>query len=155
LREVCADAIKLLELSGVATGCRVSLVWGEAADAPYVEADGVKLQQVVSNLLENAIQHSPQGGEVVLQLVPPESQGPATAMAVIRICDCGSGIPADRIDRVFEPFYSTRKGGTGLGLALVRHFMEHMGGQVRIRNNNPPPGCTAEVWIPLAREEQT
>ena len=154
LREVCADAIKLLELSGVAKGHRISQVWGEASDLQYVLADGVKLQQVVSNLLENAIQHSPKESEVELQLTLPTPKGLSGNMAVIRISDSGSGIPAGQIDRVFEPFYSTRKGGTGLGLALVRHFMEHMGGQVRIWNNDPPPGCTAEIRIPLAREER-
>ena len=150
LLEVCADAIKLLELSGVAQGYRLTLMGGEPSGIPYVAADNVKLQQVISNLLENAIQHSPGGSEVVLHVVVPEPQAPSGGMALIRICDRGSGIPADRISRVFEPFYSTRKGGTGLGLALVRHFIEHMGGQVSIRNNDPPPGCTAEVRIPFA-----
>ncbi|HEX9078002.1 MAG TPA: ATP-binding protein [Desulfuromonadaceae bacterium] len=150
LREVCADAVKLLELSGVARGHRITLGGEEPSGPPYVVADAIKLQQVVSNLLENAIQHSPPGGEVALRLVLPEHQAAPGSMAVIRICDRGSGIPADRINRVFEPFYSTRTGGTGLGLALVRHYIEHMGGQVSIRNNDPPPGCTAEVRIPLA-----
>jgi PAS domain S-box-containing protein len=154
LREVCKDAVKLLELSGVAKEHRIIPAWGAISDDFKVLADGVKLQQILSNLLENAIQHSPKGSEVELKLLIPESRNSAEEMAVIRICDSGSGIPIDRISRIFEPFYSTRKGGTGLGLALVRHFVEHMCGQVMIRNNDPQPGCTAEVRLHVAREEQ-
>ncbi len=153
LREVCAEAIKLLELSGVAKEHRIVAAWGEESSPPRVLADGGKLQQVVANLLENAIQHTPKRGEVLLRLSFPDS-GDAESSAAITIVDCGCGIPADRIGRVFEPFYSTRRGGTGLGLALVKHFVDHMGGEVSIGNNTPGPGCTAQVRIPIAREEQ-
>ena len=152
LREVCGDVINLLELSGVATEHRIDLIWGDVSAGLKVRADGVKLQQVVTNLLENAIQHSPEGNGIVLRISINEPQNPEEEMVVIRICDSGSGIPADRISRVFEPFYSTRRGGTGLGLALVKHFVEHMRGQVKIWNNDPYPGCTAEVRIPRAGE---
>ena len=151
LREICADAVKLLELSGVSREHRIDTRWGDAAGR-QVLADGGKLQQVLSNLLQNGIQHSPKGAEVVLQLSFPEPQAGGEELALISIRDAGPGIPADRIGRVFEPFYSTRKGGTGLGLALVKHFVNYMGGEVQIRNNEASPGCTAEVWIPLARE---
>ena len=152
LHEICADAIKLLELSGAAREHRLSLLWGEDTEHPKVLADGIKLQQVLSNLLENAIQHSPAGCEVSLRLADPELRGPEE-MAVVSISDPGSGIAPDKIDRVFEPFYSTRRGGTGLGLALVKHYIEHMGGEVNLSNNSPAPGCTAKVRIPLAGEE--
>ena len=154
LRMVCADAIKLLELSGVAKEQQIRPEWEEATDLPFVLADSVKLLQVVANLLENAIQHSPKGEEVILRFTLSEPQGGDVEMAIIQICDRGNGIPPDRVNRVFEPFYSTRKGGTGLGLALVRHFVEYMGGEVNIWNNDPPPGCTAEVRIPIFREVQ-
>ena len=74
-------------------------------------------------------------------------------MALVEVTDSGRGIPEESLSRVFDPFYSDRRGGTGLGLSLVKHFIENMGGSVRIRNNDPPPGCTAEVLIPLAVKE--
>jgi|GEM_PF-467853 len=154
LHEVCKDAIKLMELSGVAKEHRISAEWGAEPGSIKILVDSVKLQQVIANLLENAIQHSPKGCDVELQLAVSQSDHLAPEMAVIRVCDRGCGIPADLINHVFEPFYSTRKGGTGLGLALVRHFVENMGGRVIIWNNDPLPGCTAEVRIPIAKEEQ-
>jgi two-component system NtrC family sensor kinase len=75
-------------------------------------------------------------------------------MAVVRIIDSGRGIPEENLPRIFDPFYSNRRGGTGLGLSLVKHFIENMGGSVRIWNNDPPPGCSAELCIPLAVKEQ-
>jgi signal transduction histidine kinase len=80
---------------------------------------------------------------------------PDSATAVVRIIDTGKGIPEESLSRVFEPFYSDRRGGTGLGLSLVKHFIENMGGSVRIWNNVPPPGCTAELRIPLTVKEHT
>ena len=150
LYEVCAESIKLLELSGVSRGFHLDLRWGEDSDYPRVLADAIKLQQVLSNLLENALQHSAPGGVVSLALCTPAARGATEGVAVVQIRDAGPGIPKDQIGRVFEPFYSTRKGGTGLGLALVRHFIERMGGEVQIRNNEQGPGCIAEVRIPLA-----
>jgi two-component system NtrC family sensor kinase len=74
-------------------------------------------------------------------------------MAAVQVIDQGNGIPGDKLPHVFEPFYTDRKGGTGLGLALVKHFIENMGGTVQIWNNEPPPGCTVEVRIPRYPEE--
>jgi len=149
LKETCQEAMKLLELSGVCARHSLALDWQATDRALGVVADGVKLQQVLANLLQNAVQHSPAGAEVVLLLPEPDRK---SGMAVLQVRDAGSGIPPERLARVFEPFFSGRKGGTGLGLALVRHFVESMGGTVRIWNNYPPPGCTAEVRIPLAPE---
>jgi len=148
LQQLCADTVALLASSDLLETCTVTLVPGRTAAGPLVLADPVKLQQVLFNVLENAVQHTPAGGEIMLRLVPEGECGPF--LAALRITDCGEGIPADLIERVFDPFYTGRKGGTGLGLTLVRHFIEHMGGSVSIGNNLPPPGCTVEIRIPLA-----
>jgi len=117
-----------------------------------VTADTVKLQQVIFNLLENAGNHSPAESTISLYMA---CTVPDSGMAVIRIIDSGRGIPDENLSRIFEPFYSNRRGGTGLGLSLVKHFIENMGGSIRIWNNDPPPGCTAEMCIPLAVKEHT
>jgi signal transduction histidine kinase len=155
LYELCMESVKLWKSSGSAENrLEIILVSDHESARAQVLADSMKLQQVFFNLLENASQHSPKGSEILLHLLAPDEAGSADGMAIVRITDKGSGIPADRIARIFEPFYSNRKGGTGLGLALVKHFVEHMGGVVLIWNNDPPPGCTAEVRIPLAGEDR-
>ncbi len=156
LYELCREAVELWKTSDLPENRQqVNLVSGDESSQTLVLADSIKLQQVLLNLLENSSQHSPRESEIILRLVAPYSNDTTEEMATIQITDKGSGIPADRIDRVFDPFYSDRKGGTGLGLALVKHFVEHMGGTVSIRNNDPPPGCTTVVSIPLAGKDRT
>jgi signal transduction histidine kinase len=74
--------------------------------------------------------------------------------ACVLVIDSGKGIKNISMARIFEPFYTERKEGTGLGLALVRHFIQSMGGSITIDNNDPSPGCTATLRIPQVRKEQ-
>jgi len=104
-----------------------------------VNADKNKLQQVFINLLENACNHSCDSSEVVISL----EDGP-----VIRITDKGSGIKEEHIDKLFKPFFTTRKGGTGLGLGIVKQIIQSHGGSVQLYNNTPHPGSTAEICLP-------
>ncbi|MDQ7786189.1 MAG: ATP-binding protein [Thermodesulfovibrionales bacterium] len=112
----------------------------------YVIADNQKLQQVFLNLLENASQHSPEGSEIRMKVL---QYGSTT---LISVADEGTGITSENLSRVFEPFYTVRKKGTGLGLSIVKHIVEAHGGHVRIRNNDPMPGCTIEVSLPIIEE---
>jgi signal transduction histidine kinase len=115
-------------------------------------ADRDRLQQIIFNLVENAAQHSPLGSKIILEITGISHSESTANMAVVKVIDEGKGIPPDKISRVFDPFYSSRKGGTGLGLALVKHFIENMGGCVTIINNSSSPGCTAEIQIPIAEK---
>ncbi|MEI6825233.1 MAG: ATP-binding protein [Desulfuromonadales bacterium] len=152
LEGVCRDAFALWKATGLCRNRFGTYTPGTEDPPVMVVADGQKLQQVIFNLLENAGHHSNEGSPVLLKIVPGAEHHPE-GMAVVQIIDSGSGIPEDILPHIFEPFYTGRKGGTGLGLALVKHFIEHMGGSVQIWNNDPPPGCTVEVQIPLYREE--
>jgi PAS domain S-box-containing protein len=152
LLEHCQQTMELWKVSGMAKNREVTITSPEGAASIRVMADAGRLQQVIFNLLENAGNHSPAGSTITLHL--PQSV-PNSEMAEVRIVDTGRGIPDESLSRIFEPFYSDRKGGTGLGLSLVKHFIENMGGTVRIWNNTPTPGCTAELSIPLAKKEQT
>jgi PAS domain S-box-containing protein len=152
LYDLCRETLDLWTSSGSAANRSALLEAGEEAFPLLVKADSMKLQQVLFNLLENAGHHTSGGERILLRLVPPDAAARREGMAVVHVVDQGQGVPDDRLCRVFEPFYSDRQGGTGLGLALVRHFIENMGGTVRIWNNDPPPGCTAEVRIPLSAE---
>lgn len=152
LYEVCRETLDLWKSSGLSKDKRGLLSSDNHDVSIQVLADGLKLQQVFFNLLENAGHHAPDGSNIVMQLTNNDPDHP-DGMAVVQVIDLGTGIAEDKLSHVFDPFYTDRKGGIGLGLALVRHFIENMGGTVQIWNNSPPPGCTVEVRIPLYREE--
>jgi signal transduction histidine kinase/CheY-like chemotaxis protein len=120
----------------------------EAQSGP-VYADPDRLQQVVWNLLTNAIKFTPSGGRVEVRL-----QRTASA-AVIVVQDTGQGITADLLPHVFDRFRqadssSTRThGGLGIGLALVRHLVELQGGRVAAESDGPGKGATFRVRLPV------
>ena len=151
LYELCRETLDLWKSTGLSKNRR-GLLSSDSDDISIkVLADGIKLQQVFFNLLENAGHHSLEGEKIVMRLTQ-DTTGLPEGMTAVQVTDQGTGIPEDKLSQVFEPFYTDRRGGTGLGLALVRHFIESMGGSVRIWNNSPPPGCTVEVQIPLCPE---
>lgn len=152
LVEVCLETIDLWKSTGLSINKQCILTSDDEDCQIRVFADPLRLQQVFFNLLENAENYSADGSKIMMQ-IKGSAYGMPRGMAVVQITDMGIGIAEDKLPHVFEPFYTDRKGGTGLGLALVKHFIENMGGLVRISNNIPSPGCTAEVHIPLYREE--
>jgi len=109
-------------------------------DLPKVHADGPRIEQVLVNLIHNAVKFTPPGGDVVLlaDIVPalsPQGEGEASEGVVrFAVRDSGVGIPADDVPRIFERFYRVDKsragGGTGLGLSISRHLVESHGGQI-------------------------
>jgi signal transduction histidine kinase len=152
LDNICRDALALWRSTGMCRNC-VGTFTSDFDDRPVtVLADSQKLQQVFFNLLENACHHNQDGSSILMKIMRREEHHP-DGMAIVQIIDHGTGIPEDKLAYVFDPFYTGRKGGTGLGLALVKHFIENMGGAVQIWNNDPPPGCTVELLIPLHQEE--
>ncbi|MBL9045260.1 MAG: HAMP domain-containing protein [Myxococcales bacterium] len=105
-----------------------------------VLADRRSLEQVLTNLLDNAIKYCPAGTEIVVSWTVSPKSPPPGAEVTISVADTGPGIAADHLPRLFERFYridtgrSRALGGTGLGLAIVRHAVEAMGGQVSVRS---------------------
>ncbi|MBD3244014.1 MAG: PAS domain-containing protein [Chitinivibrionales bacterium] len=122
----------------------VRLVLPPDADGWLVRADGLKLQEVFINLLQNAANHSQPGSPIVAQ-----ADLLSRSQVRVRVRDEGAGVSPENAARLFEPFFTTRKGGTGLGLSIVRHVVESHGGRVSIYNNGNEPGATAEVVLPL------
>ncbi|MDA8430986.1 MAG: PAS domain-containing protein [Geobacteraceae bacterium] len=154
LYNLCRETIKLWDNSGSADKIPVLLTADPDHSDLYVIADSIKLQQTVFNLLENAAQNSPKDASIELTISLPVISDTSNPFATILITDAGTGIPESNLNRVFDPFFTGRKDGTGLGLALVKHLIDNMGGSVRLYNNSPPPGCTAELHIPRVRKEQ-
>jgi signal transduction histidine kinase len=120
--------------------------------AQMVQGDAARLQQVVWNLLTNAVKFTPRGGSVC---VAP----PPWAVAEIRVADTGRGIEAEFLPHVFERFRqadasaSRSYGGLGLGLAIVKQFVELHGGQVRAESDGVDRGATFTVLLPLQVHE--
>jgi signal transduction histidine kinase len=110
--------------------------------------DPERLHQVVANLLDNAVRHSPPEGRVWLT-----AHGATAGRTTIVVADEGPGIPVDEAERVFERFHrtdaarATRDGGTGLGLAIARWIVDAHGGVIRAESREPR-GCRMVVEIP-------
>ena len=111
----------------------------------WVSADPGRLEQVVRNLVANAVRHTPPGGLVLLTAAPGDarsggrSPGCAPRDVVLQVKDTGEGIPAPDLHRIWERFYrgtTAREGdaGAGLGLALVKELTEAMGGTVTVES---------------------
>lgn len=150
LYDVCNETLYLWKTTGMSKN-KQALLTIDCDSAPLlVLADAIKLQQVFFNLLENAGHHTPEGSRITMRITTTSEPTP---MALVQVIDQGSGIAEDKLAHVFDPFYTGRQGGTGLGLALVRHFTENMAGTVQLWNNEPPPGCTVQVRIPLYSKE--
>lgn len=121
----------------------------QAAAAVHVQADPVALEQVIHNLLLNAMQaleHVPHGERaLILSLNANDGQG------VLSVRDSGPGINADVLPRIFEPFFTTREGGLGLGLSLCETLATRMNGSLSAANF-APRGAVFTLHLPLAAE---
>jgi two-component system sensor histidine kinase KdpD len=120
------------------------------ADLPMVKIDGVLLEQVLFNLLDNASKYSPPGSSVRIRAWHDEAVN-------LQVLDEGDGIPVDDLERVFDKFYRARKGdrvraGTGLGLAICRGFVEAMGGTITAANRSDRPGAVFTIKLPVPAE---
>jgi signal transduction histidine kinase len=124
-------------------------------DLPRIAGDGDRLAQVFSNLLDNAIKHTPQGGHIRLH-----AQTAQRGIAVM-VQDTGEGIPPDDLPRIFERFYQVdksrqreRRAGMGLGLAIVRQIVQLHGGTINVASELGR-GTTFTVWLPLPTPEMS
>jgi PAS domain S-box-containing protein len=107
-----------------------------------VPMDSKRMGQVLQNLIENALQHTAPGGQVVVTAQASEDQ------VVCSIRDTGSGFREEDLPRIFEPFFTRRRGGTGLGLSIVARIVEEHGGRVTAANR-PEGGAVMTVRLPL------
>jgi len=115
----------------------------------YVTADAEALRQVLTNLLDNALRHTPPDGRITVSLEP------APGGVIVSVADTGSGIAPEHLPRIFERFYradpgrSREEGGTGLGLAIVKHLVEAHGGRVEA-HSSLGRGTTIRMFFPEA-----
>ena len=116
-------------------------------DDIFWHVDGTLLNQAIVNLMRNAVQAMPDGGEITVELVTREQD------LEITIADTGPGIDAEAIDRIFNPFFTTRETGTGLGLAIVHRIVDAHGGTISV-DNDPAAGARFVLSFPH-RPQQT
>jgi len=122
--------------------------WEGTIAETWINADGRRMEQVIENLLTNAIRYVPRGGNVTLSIAAFSENGGGLRL---QVSDDGPGFPPDDLSRVFHRFYRGRAGsskpGTGLGLAIVREIVSRHGGQVRA-DNRPSGGALLEIDLP-------
>jgi len=118
----------------------------------HVNADAGQLQQVLTNLVVNALQASPRGAEVRVCTGREASAAAPTLAAFVRVVDAGSGIEPDALPRIFEPFFTTKDvgQGTGLGLAVAEGIVEEHGGHIEVSSS---AGAGASFTIRLPAQE--
>ncbi|MDD5138788.1 MAG: ATP-binding protein [Verrucomicrobiales bacterium] len=104
--------------------------------------DATQLQQVLVNLVKNAVQAMTTGGTLTLQT------GENSDGVWVSVADTGGGIPQEQINRIFEPFYTTKKKGSGLGLMIVQRIVRAHNGRIEL-DSNVGRGTTFRIWLPL------
>ena len=155
LRDTLSDLTHLLNRL---VGEKVSLVLDHDQDLAAIKADKRQLEQVMMNLVVNARDAMPQGGEIVIKtenriLSKPLDRDrvtvPAGDYVVVRVVDEGCGIPADRLHKIFEPFWTTKRPGegTGLGLSTVYGIVKQTGGYI-FANSEVGVGTEFELLFP-------
>ena len=137
LRKLIDDVIRLQEPHFVGRNVQVEAI--VAPELPAVRVDGNKIKQVLLNLLKNAVEAMPGGGKITIEARATQNT------VILEITDTGLGIPLD-VD-AFEPFMTTKKEGTGIGLVIVRQIVTAHGGGISYRSQ-PGQGTTFHIELP-------
>ncbi|MEW6735439.1 MAG: PAS domain S-box protein [Acidobacteriota bacterium] len=147
LEEVVAQAVNSCTPLAERTG--VKIVNNINREFVSFLMDRRRLLQVFQNLLENAIQHSPAGQTVIIDAEEISREGQICIECMVK--DSGSGFRAEDLPKIFEPFFTRRRGGTGLGLSIVQRIMDEHGGKV-LASNHPEGGAVMTVRFPLRQQ---
>ncbi|MFY0617285.1 ATP-binding protein [Shimia sp.] len=144
--------------AAIARGTSLSWRW-EGAPRAWVQTDRAAVEQILLNLIGNAIKFT-EGGTIIVEAEALKDTDEETSMIELRVVDTGVGIAPDRIDHVFDDFVTNDStfgrvpGGTGLGLGIARRFAENMGGGVGVESLHGQ-GCAFWVRLPMAPGTRT
>jgi signal transduction histidine kinase len=143
LRSVVIDAVNAFRVRAQQGGVNISQ---SLPPKPIVvKGDPVRLQQVLANLVDNAVKHTPRGGSIGVRLEQRPSE------AVLSVRDTGEGIPADVLPHLFEPFqHHGNGGGLGIGLNVARRLVELHGGRIRAESAGAGKGAVFVIALPRA-----
>ncbi len=128
----------------------INFTFEKEADMPSANLDREQLKRVMINLFENAVAASNDQGEVKIET----SFNPELQIITFSVSDQGCGISAEDKERLFEPYFSTKKSGTGLGLAIVSTIVSDHNGYIRVRNNTPQ-GAKFTIELPVNQPQTT
>jgi signal transduction histidine kinase len=128
----------------------------EVDPGAWVSADRQQLQQVLINLLQNAAESTPAGGRVTLAVRQGAARlfKRARSMVIFEVADTGQGIPAGNESRIFDPFFSTKEGGSGLGLSIAARIAEMHEGHLQFASQ-PGRGTTFTLVLPKANPHES
>jgi two-component system sensor histidine kinase HydH len=149
LDDLIGQVLTLVRAQGLPEG--VGLIEDLDGDLPAVPVDGDQLKQVLLNLVQNAIQALPQGGRVHVSTrrgYLGGGRGPAARAVLISIADDGEGIRVEEQEKLFVPFYTTKRGGTGLGLPICQRIVRAHGGELGLESREGA-GATFTVRLPV------
>jgi signal transduction histidine kinase len=144
LNSTTEHAVSLARQQTISRPIEIKL--SKAHDLPPVEHDAGQIQQVLLNLLLNAIQAIDETGNIRVRL------GSEDGFATVAVSDTGRGIAPEHLANIFRPFFTTKKRGTGLGLSLVSRIVEAHGGRVQVQSI-PGQGSQFMVWLPFHHAE--
>jgi signal transduction histidine kinase len=139
----------IVMLRGEANRFGVSMRTDLATDLPQVTADRVQLQQVLMNLMLNAIEAMKETGGVLTV----KSQRDESGRVLVSVSDTGVGLPAEKADQIFNAFFTTKPQGSGMGLAISRSIIESHGGRLWATPNDGP-GASFHFTLPKYHEEE-
>lgn len=140
LNEVVQKTLQLLQVEMDNRG--LQLRTRLAPQLPLAPLDATQIQQLLVNLIKNAIQAMTRGGTLTVQT------GEGADGVWVSVADTGSGIQQEQVNRIFEPFYTTKEKGTGLGLMIVQRIVRAHGGHLELESREDR-GTTFRIWLPL------
>jgi len=148
LKDLIQEVLGFFEKEAQYRSIHISLEAAE--DIPKIETDRGKLQEIFLNLVNNAFAALADGGHLDIHARQKDSYN-----VLVTVADDGCGIPKEDLERIFEPFFSTKtkKGGTGLGLFLTYNFVRELGGEITV-DSKPGKGTTFTILLPVTMERK-
>lgn len=144
--QLIQSVVRLFEVTASKEGIKLSVKIEKDEELGGSAVSAVRVG--LSNLLLNALQATPKGGEIMI------TQKIENSVMVIVLQDSGPGVPDDLQQRIWEPFFTTKQRGTGLGLAIVRKRMQEAGGTARLTSRVNGEGARFELRVPLSLENR-
>ena len=129
-----------MEEEALSKGLTIKTLWHNAPVTVFVDPD--KIKQVFLNIIKNAMESVTRGGTITLSAAPIDSR-----WACVKISDTGIGLDAEEIEQIFDPDYSTKKHGLGMGLTIAHEIIRIHGGEIRVTSQKGQ-GTVFEILLP-------
>jgi nitrogen-specific signal transduction histidine kinase len=150
IHEVMEKTLKILNIPMKKAGVTLNRFYDPSL--PHVMGDEGKLLQVFLNIIKNAVESIQKGDKIEICTYPSKElfgeHGKIKRMALVSIKDTGKGIPADDIQKIFIPFYTKKKYGAGIGLALSKKIIRDHGGLIKVKSQKNK-GTTLYIYLPF------